>query len=102
MVTPAGAAFGNLIVTFWLIVILLLKCKILFSHHSLIPSFSPLGAWWDDLKVSIQRACVDFSVQKCKRLNWDHDLLTKQLIRAKQLVFLVTADMWIQLMILGG
>lgn len=68
--------FGNLIATFWLIVILLLKCKILFSHHSLIPSFSPLGAWWDDVKVSIRRACVDFSVQKCKRLNRNHDLLT--------------------------
>lgn len=56
-------------------------------HHSLIPSFASLGAWWEDLKVSIRRACVDFSVQKRKRLNLDHDLLTKQLIRAKQLVF---------------
>ena len=60
---------------------------LILSHHSLIPSFASLGAWWGDLKVSIRRACVDFSVQKRKRLNRDHDLLTKQLIRAKQLVF---------------
>ena len=84
---PSGSSVWKFNSTFWLIVILLLKCKILFSHHSLIPSFSPLGAWWDDLKVSIRSACVDYSVQKCKRLNWDRDLLTKQLIRAKQLIF---------------
>ena len=87
MVTPVGAVFENLIATFWLIVNLLLKCMTSFSHHSLIPSFASLGGWWEDLKVSIRRACVDFSVQKRKRLNRDHDLLTKQLIRAKQLVF---------------
>ena len=64
---------------------------LILSHHSLIPSFASLGAWWEDLKVSIRRACVDFSVQKRKRLNRDHDLLTKQLIRAKQFFLVIAA-----------
>ena len=64
------------------------------SHNLLIISFSCLGTWWEDLKASPQRTCVDYSVQKRKRLNRERDLFTEQQIRAKQF-FLETTDTWI-------
>ena len=60
---------------------------LILCHNLLIIRFSCLGAWWEDLKASPQRTSVDYSVQKRKRLNRERDLLTEQLIRAKQLVF---------------
>ena len=60
---------------------------LILSHNLLIISFSCLGTWWEDLEASPQRTCVDYSVQKHKYLNRERDLLTEQLIQAKQLVF---------------
>lgn len=60
---------------------------LILSHNLLIISFSCLGTWWEDLKASLQCTSVDYSVQKRKRLNRERDLLTEQLIQAKQLVF---------------
>lgn len=68
---------------------------LILSHNLLIISFTCLGTSWEDLKASLQRTCVDYSVQKRKRLNRERDLFTEQRIRAKQF-FLVTTDTWIQ------
>lgn len=72
---------------------------LILSHNLLIISFTCLGTWWEDLKASLQRTCVDYSIKKRKRLNRERDLFTEQLIRAKQF-FLVTTDTWIQSMTL--
>lgn len=75
------------------------KMHDLILSHNLIISFTCLGTSWEDLKASLQRTCVDYSVQKRKRLNQERHLFTEQRIRAKQF-FLVTTDTWIQSMTL--
>ena len=52
-----------------------------------IPVFTSLGAWWDNLKIQLRRACIDFSSRKRKKLLSERNSLTKCLLRAKSAVF---------------
>lgn len=47
--------------------------------------FESLGAWWDNLKVRIRQACINFSKRKRSIANSEHAFLTKKLIRLKNL-----------------
>lgn len=48
-----------------------------------IANYPSLGNWWDNLKVVIRKACIDFCARKQKLLNRERSFLTKQLIRAR-------------------
>jgi len=48
-----------------------------------IANFDSLRAWWDNLKLVIRRSCIDFSTRKHKSVNLERNLLTRQLIAAK-------------------
>ena len=53
------------------------------KHKLAIDQFDSLGDWWDNLKSVIRDKCVNFSVQKRRRINLRRNLLTRQLVRAK-------------------
>ena len=48
-----------------------------------IAHFDSLGAWWDNLKLVIRRSCIDYCTRKHKSINRERNLLTRQLIAAK-------------------
>lgn len=54
------------------------------QHKVKIATFPSLGDWWDDLKASIRKACIDFSFRQRRKRNITRFALTKQLIRAKR------------------
>ena len=49
-----------------------------------------LPTWWDDLKLVIRSACINYCTRKCQSVNRERNFLTKHLIRAKMLSMLVT------------
>ena len=51
-----------------------------------IPNFSSLRGWWDQLKVEIRNVCIKFSSRNRKSVNRERISLTKQLIRAKNIL----------------
>lgn len=53
------------------------------EHKSKTALFPSLGDWWDNLKVLIRKASIDFSTRKKRLDNQNRSILTKQLIRAK-------------------
>lgn len=48
-----------------------------------IEKFNSFGEWWDNLKIVIRNACIDFSVRKHSQVNAKRNFLTKKLIWAK-------------------
>ena len=57
------------------------------SEKEKIPLFDSLEGWWDNLKIQIRRACIDFSSRKRRQLLSERNSLTKRLLRAKSAVF---------------
>ena len=49
-----------------------------------------LPTWWDDLKLVIRSACINYCTRKCQSVNRERNFLTKRLILAKMLSMLVT------------
>ena len=62
-----------------------LSCTIL-DFKGKIPNFSSLRDWWDQLKVEIRNVCIKFSSRNRKSVNRKRISLTKQLIRAKNIL----------------
>ena len=52
-------------------------------QKSRIADFESLGAWWDDLKLVIRSACINYCTRQRQSVNRDRNDLTKRLIRAK-------------------
>ena len=52
-------------------------------QKSVIPDFESLGAWWDDLKLFIRSACINYCTRKHQSVSRERNVLTKRLILAK-------------------
>ena len=60
--------------------------RAIFDFKAKIPSFIFLRDWWDQLKVEIHNVCIRFSSRNRKLANRERISLTKQLIRAKNIL----------------